>query len=80
VLKAVLQSQLVVSWVAVVSFGLVWFGLGFFVFFFVCGWMCVWWVSRGRKEVAGFSLLFLRLWMERKYLCKSSYVSGGLCA
>ncbi len=32
-LKAVLQSQLVVSWVAVVSFVLVWFGLGFFCFF-----------------------------------------------
>lgn len=61
-LKAVLQSQLVVSWVAVVSFVLFWFGLGFFCFF--CVWLCVWWVSPGRKEVAGFSFLFLRLWKE----------------
>ncbi len=60
--RAVLQSQLVVSWVAVVSFGLV---LGFFVFLFVD--VCVVGESaaaRGRKEVAGFSLLFLRLWKE----------------
>jgi len=60
--RAVLQSQLVVSWVAVVSFGLVW------GFLFFCLWMDVCVVgesaARGRKAVAGFSLLFLRLWKE----------------
>lgn len=45
--------------------GKFWFGL-VWGFLFFCVWMdvCVWWVSRGRKEVAGFSLLFLRLWKE----------------
>jgi hypothetical protein len=55
VLKAVLQSQLVVSSVAVVSFVLVWFGLGFFCFFFVCGCVCVVGESgeeRGRRVLA----------------------------
>ncbi len=53
-------------------FGLVWFGV--FLFFF-----CVWWVSRGRKEVAGFSLLFLRLWKESS-CARVRILSGGLCA